>query len=356
MRRQFYKRRPARWARALARHTSARARRRQRAERRRALARQTNNTPILAGMAAPHAPAGETAGAAGSDQPLYGSRAIRDLYPGLREDRLRYLERWGVIRPVRVAAGERFYAFADLAALRQASAELAKGVPFRTVVRDLRTMRQRQLQTTPGAQLSFDFQPTRETAPAKVIALGPRIVPAGGPQRSDEPGRLPPSASPAATTDPQRLARAAALFAEAAALDTGDPAHDEAVMAAYRQAAVLDPAMTAAIVNLANIHYARDRAVEAEALYEKALALDPSGFEAQYNLGNVLHDSGRFEAAARCYTGALAIEPTYADAHFYLAVTLEKLGRSPEAKVHWVAYRRLAPHGEWVELAREFSE
>ena len=63
-------------------------------------------------MAAPHASAGETAGAAGSDQTLYGSRAIRDLYPGLREDRLRYLERWGVIRPVTVSGGERFYAFA----------------------------------------------------------------------------------------------------------------------------------------------------------------------------------------------------------------------------------------------------
>ena len=56
------------------------------------------------------------------------------------------------------------------------------------------------------------------------------------------------------------------------------------------------------------------------------------------------------------YRGALAIDPAYADAHFYLAVTLEKLGRSSDAKPHWVAYRRLAPNGEWVELAREFSE
>jgi tetratricopeptide (TPR) repeat protein len=277
----------------------------------------------------------------------------------LREDRLRYLERWGVIRPVTVSGGERFYAFADLAALRHASAELGKGVPFRTVVRDLRTMRQRQLEATQGAQLSFDFQPAREAAPAKVIALGPRVAPVeaaqGETSKSEAADRLPPSAMPAATL-PQRLARAAALFAEAAALDTGDPANDEAVMAAYRQAAVLDPAMTAALVNLANIHYARDRAVEAEALYERALAIDPGSFEAQYNLGNVLHDAGRFESAARSYTSALAIEPNYADAHFYLAVTLEKLGRSGDARAHWIAYRRLAPNGEGVELAREFSE
>ncbi|MEO5819247.1 MAG: tetratricopeptide repeat protein [Vicinamibacteraceae bacterium] len=305
---------------------------------------------------AAHAPTGEPAGSPSSGQTLYGSRAIRDLYPGLREDRLRYLERWGVIRPAHVAGGERFYAFADLAALRHASAELAKGVPFRSVVRDLRGMRQRQLAEAPGAQLSFDFQASRETAPAKVIALTVRPAAPAPPVDPLAPADAALLAPAPRVDDPQRLARAAACFAEGAALDTGDPSRDEAAMAAYRQAAALDPTMTAALVNLANIHYARDRAVEAEALYDKALAIEPSSFEGQYNLGNVLHDSGRFEAAARCYRGALAIDPTYADAQFYLAVTLEKLGRSSDAKPHWVAYRRLAPNGEWVELAREFSE
>ena len=306
---------------------------------------------------------GEPAGSPGGDQTLYGSRAIRELYPGLREDRLRYLERWGVIRPVRVGGGERFYAFADLAALRHASAELARGVPFRSVVRDLRTLRQRQLADEPGAQLSFDFQPAREATPAKVITLGVRPTAASGAaslptSTADLPTAPGESAGrvTSALDDPQRLARAAAAFAEGAALDTGDPDHDEAAMAAYRRAAALDPTMTAALVNLANIHYARDRAVEAEALYERALAIDPASFEARYNLGNVLHDSGRYDAAADGYRRALEIDPAYADAHFYLAVTLEKLGRSSEAKAHWVAYRRLAPNGEWVELAREFSE
>lgn len=306
---------------------------------------------------AAQASTGEPAGSSSGGQTLYGSRAIRDLYPGLRDDRLRYLERWGVIRPARVSGGERFYAFADLAALRHASAELARGVPFRSVVRDLRAIRQRQLAEAPGAQLSFDFQPAREATPAKVIALTVRpapavdpLAPAGADEAAFGPGLGP------RPEDPQRLARAAACFAEGASLDTGDPSRDDAAMAAYRQAAALDPTMTAALVNLANIHYARDRAIEAEALYEKALALEPASFEAQYNLGNVLHDSGRFEAAARCYRGALAIDPTYADAHFYLAVALEKLGCSADARPHWVAYRRLAPNGEWVELAREFSE
>ena len=56
------------------------------------------------------------------------------------------------------------------------------------------------------------------------------------------------------------------------------------------------------------------------------------------------------------YRVALAINPNYADAHFYLAVTLEKIGHSTEARAHWRTYRDLAPQGEWVELAKEFSE
>ena len=56
------------------------------------------------------------------------------------------------------------------------------------------------------------------------------------------------------------------------------------------------------------------------------------------------------------YRDALAINPGYPEAHFYLAVTLEKLGRSSEARPHWKEYRALAPDGEFVELATEFSD
>jgi hypothetical protein len=37
-------------------------------------------------------------------------------------------------------------------------------------------------------------------------------------------------------------------------------------------------------------------------------------------------------------------------------VTLEKNGQSQEARTHWKAYQQLAPNGEWLELAREFSD
>jgi len=100
----------------------------------------------------------------------------------------------------------------------------------------------------------------------------------------------------------------------------------------------------------------KDELAEAQALYERAIGLDPDFFEAHFNLGNINHDLGRFPEAAACYRTAIDLNPHYADAHFYLAITLEKTGHSLEAKPHWRTYQQLSPNGEWVELAREFSE
>jgi hypothetical protein len=98
------------------------------------------------------------------------------------------------------------------------------------------------------------------------------------------------------------------------------------------------------------------RAGRGAALYERAIGLESDFFEAHFNLGNIYHDLGRFTEAQACYREALRLNPFYADAHFYLAVTFEKMGQSQEARPHWRAYTQLAPHGEWVELAKEFSE
>ena len=96
--------------------------------------------------------------------------------------------------------------------------------------------------------------------------------------------------------------------------------------------------------------------MEADAIYEKSIRIDPECFEAYFNLGNIHHDLGRYPEALAAYRDALAINPGYPEAHFYLAVTLEKLGRSAEARPHWRQYRELAPDGEFVALATEFSD
>lgn len=269
--------------------------------------------------------------------------AVRDLlarYRALREDHLRYLVKYGVIRPALRTNSDTFFAFPDLAVLKQANDELQQGTSFRTVVRSLLASRE--------GQLAFDFR--LDAAPARIIALQPKITPPGG--------ALVDMSAATGNVDATRrdVARAEDYFRAASLLDDGDETKREEAAAAYRKALELDPYLVAALINLANIHYSRDELAEAQALYERAIGLESDFFEAHFNLGNIYHDLGRFAEAQGCYREALRLNPRYADAHFYLAVTFEKMGQSQEARPHWRAYRQLAPNGEWVELAREFSD
>jgi tetratricopeptide (TPR) repeat protein len=241
------------------------------------------------------------------------------------------MQKWGLIRAER-AHGEPHYAFPDLAVIRQADAELAGGATFRAVLRTLLAAR--------AGQLAFDFR--IEAQAAKVLQLKRR-----------EP---PPLAALMDAPPPPPTSSAEQYFASASILDNGDPANFDAAMNGYRRALEADPYLGPALINLANIHYARDEIIEAQALYERAIGLDPDVFEAHFNLGNILHDLGRYSEAQRSYRDAIALNPTYADAHFYLAVTLEKAGQSAEARSHWRIYQQLAPNGEWVSLAKEFSD
>jgi len=273
-----------------------------------------------------------------------GVRDIRHLYPRITENHLRYLEKWGLIRPA-AARGDGEFTFSEVATIKQLAAELERRVPLKQVLRSLLAEHQGQLQ--------LDFH-TSGSAAAKVVNLS---------ARSKGERRLAPDRAGGPITvgngfpfsDPQ-AALAAKYFVEGSKLDDGDHRNMEDAAAAYRKALVIDPDLVPAIVNLANIHYARDELIEAQALYERAIALDQDCFEAHFNLGNIHHDLGRYDGALACYREAVALNAGYADAHFYLAVTLEKTGRSPEAKPHWKAYQELAPEGEWIELAREFSE
>jgi tetratricopeptide (TPR) repeat protein len=271
----------------------------------------------------------------------FGVRDIRNLYPRITENHLRYLEKWGLIRAVTARAGGEF-SFSEVATIKQLAGELERNVPLKTALRTLSAEHQ--------GQLELDFHASG-TSPAKVVALQ------GRPSRKTPERPANPIAAGNAFpfSDPQ-AALAAKYFIEGSRLDDGDEGKLEEAAAAYRKALVIDPDLVPAIVNLANIHYARDELIEAQALYERAIGLDPDCFEAHFNLGNIHHDLGRYEDALVCYRDAVALNGTYPDAHFYLAVTLEKTGHSAEAKPHWRTYQELAPDGEWIELAREFSE
>ncbi len=186
----------------------------------------------------------------------YPARDLRAMYPVLRDEHFQALQKWGLIRPV---AGR--CSFADVHVVRQAAGQIERGVPFTAVLRTLSAVRQ--------GQLALDFQAARaERAPARVVSL---------------PGPAPADLSLFPTERSGRLeeanrALAAKYFLEGEELDDGERRDLEAAAAAYRRAAVFDPQLVPAIVNLANIHYERDELVEAEALYEKAIRVDTECF------------------------------------------------------------------------------
>jgi len=264
----------------------------------------------------------------------YSARDLRGMYPVLRDDHLRYLEKWSLVRPV---AGR--YSFTDLHMVRQVAGSLEQGTPLPQLLRTLASER--------DGQLSLEFQPAlADRPPARVVSLPASSEP--------EASLFPPDRAQQIAAANHALA--AKYFLEGAELDDGPERNLDEAAAAYRRAALFDPLLVPALVNLANIHYERDELLEAEAIYEKAIRLDADCFEAYFNLGNIHHDLGRYAEAVGAYRDALAINPTYPEAHFYLAVTLEKLGRSTEARPHWRQYRELAPDGEFAELAREVSD
>jgi BRCA1-like protein len=94
----------------------------------------------------------------------YATRDLLARYRALREDHLRYLVKYGVIKPVLRTNADTFFAFQDLAIIKQANEEMSQGVSFRSVLRTLLASRQ--------GQLTFDFRlehrPCRRVLPRRL--------------------------------------------------------------------------------------------------------------------------------------------------------------------------------------------
>ncbi len=114
----------------------------------------------------------------------------------------------------------------------------------------------------------------------------------------------------------------------------------------------LTPQFVEARYNLANLLLRGDAPAAAAAHYRIALQQEPDLACAWYNLAYALAEQGLFEEAANALTRALGILPANPDAHFNLALCYEELDRHQEAIHHWQAFLRLAPTGEWAEIAR----
>ena len=179
---------------------------------------------------------------------FYGARDIRNLYPRITENHLRYLEKWGLIRPAPARGDRATSTFTDVATIKQLAAELDRDVPLQEGA---------ARRCSPSTRGSCSSTSTPRSARRRRSSRCRRRT--SGDRRPIAPA--PPIAAGNAFpfSDPQ-AALAAKYFIEGSRLDDGDERKMEEAAAAYRKALVIDPELVPAIVNLANIHYAQRRA------------------------------------------------------------------------------------------------
>ena len=268
----------------------------------------------------------------------YAARDLRGMYPRLRDDHLRYLEKWGLD-----SAGRR------AVFLRRSPRRQAGGGGDRRGRGAAGAAAGAGADSAGPARVRLSAAARASASPARVVSLpvpappaemtlfpSPRAQQCGGQSR---PGR-------------EVLPRRRRARRRRGARSGRRPRP----RTAGRRCSIRSSCRR--VVNLANIHYERDELVEAEALYEKAIRVD------RRLLRGVLQPGQHPPRSRPLHRGACAriakrstINPAYPEAHFYLAVTLEKLGRSrPRRGRTGASTAQLAPDGEFVELAKEFSD
>ena len=224
----------------------------------------------------------------------YPLRTVRSLYPRVRADHLRYLERWGLLRDVVRTPDETWYGFRDVAVIRQTHAELENGARASAAC----CARSRPRPTASCRSTSARRGARRNR---RGCWRWSRASDAPAPTPSLFGTAAPVERTPAETTVPRGVVARQRRARRARAPR----------WLAYRAALELDPDLVPAMINLGNLHYLQDRLAEAQALYLQAASVDPECFEAWFNLGNVHHDRGRLEEASavlrarRCACGRI---------------------------------------------------
>ena len=155
----------------------------------------------------------------GSDAALAHSYRLHEvlaLYPGVREDHVRSLQKFGVVTQTTERDGEPRVAFADLALIRHVYKALQEGATFKAVLRVLLANRE--------GQLALDFRV--DAQPARVLTLQP------SPSTAARSTPLPHLGSERAATDET----AEEYFVLASSLDDGTVTNQPRAALAYRRA------------------------------------------------------------------------------------------------------------------------
>ncbi|MBN1349818.1 tetratricopeptide repeat protein [candidate division KSB1 bacterium] len=242
---------------------------------------------------------------------------IIKLYPNLRNDRIRYFQRWGLLKPAIKTNTSQYFEFKDLLIFRKIDGYLKQGKPLLAIAKGLRN------QIAPIKQLRLPFE---EELPR---------------------GRILEFRQPSA---PQKSVEE--WYDIGYENDTTPETYDKAIDA-YKNALKLDPNFVPAAINLGNIYYEKGEREKARDLYLHALKLEPHNYKIFFNLGNLYDDLNDFSTALSYFNQAIQQQPLYADAHFNIAIVYEKIGMKQEAQKHWKLYLKIDSCGEWAEIARE---
>lgn len=268
---------------------------------------------------------------------------------GVKEARIRYWARIGLVRPSARTARRKLYNFQDLVCLRTARTLVDQGyAPYRikACLRNLQALfpdSEHRLHTVKvigdGRQLIVDVEGTLIDSKTGQQLLQFNVNRAAQDLRKqirDIAGR---------TEDAQFW------FERGATLD-GDPESYRDAIQAYETAIRLDETLPHAYVNLGNIYYNMAERHRAEKLYRLALQRDVNHPQAHYNLGNVLDEDGRQQEAIYHWKRSFELDPKFPDPLFNLALIYQKLNMRREAKFHWKKYLQIDSSSPWAEMAR----
>ena len=71
-----------------------------------------------------------------------------------------------------------------------------------------------------------------------------------------------------------------------------------------------------------------------------------------FNQGVILWNASKFSEAKAQFEQAVKMDPNMADAHYWLGMATVNEGKTAEAKPHFEAYLKLAPTGQYAEMAK----
>lgn len=248
----------------------------------------------------------------------YSLERVQSVFPNIRPDLVKYFARWGLFKPAVKTNARQYYQFKDLLTFRRINELLSEGLPLRKIAARLAEP------PAPSPQIALSFEEFKPRGQILSLHLAP----------------------------PKTARTAEEWYTLGYEYDTNPDTHDKAIEA-YENALTQNPHYVEAMINLANIYYARRELPRSRQLLERAVQLSPNNHTIYYNLGNLYDEMAELEKCIQSYQQALELQPEYEPALFNLALIYERLGLVGKAEILWRQYLAIEPMGEWAEIARE---